>query len=129
MKETDVRESYSPDSSRSNSNSREKEPEKFTPDFWSALAMAPPPVYAGVGAGLAIGTGIITAVALTASAPVTVPVVLTSVTLLTVLGVSGICVGNYIDKSQNQSNSNPTSKVEKPECNPANKNFFSKCFL
>ena len=87
---------------------------KKTTDFWSALAMAPPPVYAGVGAGLAIGTGIITAFALTASAPVTVPVILTSVTLLTVLGVSGICVGNYINESQNQSNSNPTSKVEKP---------------
>ncbi len=107
-------EPYSPNFSLSNSNSREKEPEKFTPDFWSALVKAPPPVYAGVGVGLAIGTGIITAFALTASAPVTVPVVLTSVTLLTVLGVSGICVGNYIDKSQNQSNSNPTSKVEKP---------------
>ncbi len=115
MKKRDVRESYSPDSSRSNSNSREKEPEKFTTDFWSALAKVPPPVYAGVGAGLAIGAGIITAVALTASAPVTVPVVLTSVTLLTVLGVSGVCVGNYINESQNQSSDKPNSEVRSPE--------------
>lgn len=111
MKEKDVRKPYSPNFSLSNSNSREKEPEKFTPDFWSALAKAPPPVYAGVGAGLAIGAGIITAFALTASAPVTVPVVLTSVTLLTVLGVSGVCVGNYINESQNQSNHKPRSEV------------------
>ena len=114
MKKRDVRKPYSPNFSLSNSNSREKEPEKFTPDFWSALAKAPPPVYFGVGVGLAIGAGIITAFAITASAPVTVPVILTSVTLLTVLGVSGVCVGNYINESQNQSNSNPTSKVEKP---------------
>ena len=86
---------------------------KKTTDFWRALTKAPPPVYAGVGAGLAIGAGIITAVALTASAPVTVPVVLTSVTLLTVLGVSGVCVGNYINESRNQSNYKPRSEVKK----------------
>ena len=122
MKEKDVRKPYSPNFSLSNSNSREKEPEKFTPDFWSALAMAPPPVYAGVGAGLAIGTGIITAFALTASAPVTVPVVLTSVTLLTVLGVSGICVGNYINESQNQSNHKPRSEVGNSRSTDTNTN-------
>ena len=33
MKEKDVRKPYSPNFSLSNSNSREKEPEKFTPDF------------------------------------------------------------------------------------------------
>ena len=60
---------YSPNFSLSNSNSREKEPEKTT-GFCSVLTKAPPPVYAGVGAGLAIGAGIITAVALTVSAPV-----------------------------------------------------------
>ena len=100
------------------------EPEKFTPDFWSALAKAPPQVYFGVGTSLAIGAGIITAVALTASAPVTVPVVLTSVTLLTVLGVSGIYVGNCINESQNLSNSNPTSKVEKPRSISRENNCF-----
>ena len=87
------------------------EPKKFTHDFWSALAKTPPPVYFGVGTSLAIGAGIITAFALTASASVTVPVILTSVTLLTVLGVSGVCVGNYINESQNQSNYKPRSEV------------------
>jgi hypothetical protein len=97
---------------------------KKTTDFCSVLTKAPPPVYAGVGAGLAIGAGIITAFALTTSAPVTVPVVLTSVTLLTVLGVSGIYVGNCINESQNQSNSNPTSKVEKPRSISRENNCF-----
>ena len=97
---------------------------KKTTDFCSVLTKAPPPVYAGVGAGLAIGAGIITAFALTASAPVTVPVVLTSVTLLTVLGVSGIYVGNCINESQNLSNSNPTSKVEKPRSISRENNCF-----
>ena len=87
------------------------EPKKFTHDFWSALAKTPPPVYAGVGAGLAIGAGIITAVALTVSAPVTVPVVLTSITLLTALGLGGIHVGEHIHKSQ------PKPEVGKPKHN------------
>ena len=126
MKEKDVRKPYSPNFSLSNSNSREKEPEKFTPDFQSALAKAPPPVYFGVGVGLAIGAGIITAVALTASAPVTVPVILTSVTLLTVLGVSGVCVGNYINESQNQSNHKPNSEVTSPK---QGESEYNHCFL
>ena len=126
MKEKDVRKPYSPNFSLSNSNSREKEPEKFTPDFQSALAKAPPPVYFGVGTSLAIGAGIITAFALTASASVTVPVILTSVTLLTVLGVSGVCVGNYINESQNQSNHKPNSEVRSPK---QGESEYNHCFL
>lgn len=99
----DVGKSYSPNFSLLTSGSKHCEKEsKVSVDFWTALTKVPPPVYAGVGAGLAIGAGIITVVALTASAPVTVPAVLTSVTLLTTLGIAGFYVGNGVNQQINE---------------------------
>jgi len=65
-------------------------------DLCEILTNAPPAVYVGVGVGLAIGAVIIGGVALTASAPVSVPAVLTSLTLLAAFGVAGNYVGQKI---------------------------------
>jgi len=103
--------SLNPSQNYSNPNNANK-----SDDFWGGLTKTPPAVYAGVGVSLAIGAVIIGGVALTASAPVSVPVVLTSVTLLTALGVGGMFAQYGVEeffKKPNENPQNPSTKSSK----------------